>query len=285
MGFPKQEYKEILLMKIDKSKTPKLFLLIQKPISYEILKFIIELHRQKEIEIVAIVSNKKPSGWWNDNLAYKIASQEKIEFVDNSDRNVVDNYLFQNATSDGWIISIQHPWIIPNNVLALFGNRTMNLHLAPLPEYRGWYGPSLAILNSDPRYGWTLHRIAREVDSGEVFSKEMFAFPQNFTARELYELTTKKATNGFKRVFRDIIDNRLKSIPQNGADTNRNVNYYDRKCLDPYRNLHLKNINEISEIMRIARALHFPPFPPLQLEDDLASYTVQVKCSCGICLS
>jgi phosphoribosylglycinamide formyltransferase-1 len=64
-------------------------------------------------------------------------------------------------------------WLVPENLLAAFPRRIINIHPALLPEYggKGMYGMHVhraVIANAGKETGITIHRIDAEYDRGEI---------------------------------------------------------------------------------------------------------------------
>ena len=64
-------------------------------------------------------------------------------------------------------------WLVPENLLAAFPQRIINIHPALLPKYggKGMYGMHVhhaVIANADKETGITVHRIDAEYDRGEI---------------------------------------------------------------------------------------------------------------------
>lgn len=51
-----------------------------------------------------------------------------------------------------------------------------NLHLAPLPEYRGRYSAAHAINEGAMTFGVTLHYVDEGIDTGPIIAEDRFAF-------------------------------------------------------------------------------------------------------------
>ena len=65
------------------------------------------------------------------------------------------------------IISDRYPHKIPEHICDQFADKSVNLHSSMLPRYRGSYPILFSVLaGEDP--GWSLHKIDRVIDHGEV---------------------------------------------------------------------------------------------------------------------
>lgn len=105
----------------------------------------------------------------------------------------------------------------------------VNLHLAPLPGYRGFYAFSHAVANKERQFEVTMHYIDRGIDTGPIIATrpvEMCDSPQRLANR---------ATDAGLDLFRDIapevlaaaeVEMPLPSRPQDSGG-----HYYDRDSL------------------------------------------------------
>jgi len=130
----------------------------------------------------------------------------------------------------------------------------VNLHPAPLPEYRGCNSYSHAILNDDFVYRVTLHRVDAGIDTGPIIDDASMTLLQHDTARSLHDRAQAFALMVFAKNLH-IITRHAYSLR---AQDESKARYYRRDSLEPYRNL---ADHPEGEWPRIRRALNFPPFP------------------------
>jgi len=98
------------------------------------------------------------------------------------------------------IISDRYPHKIPEHICDQFADKSVNLHSSMLPRYRGSYPILFSVLaGEDP--GWSLHKIDRVIDHGEVlFQKHVHTYLATDTLRTLWvrcqlEMMTYLASN------------------------------------------------------------------------------------------
>ncbi len=97
------------------------------------------------------------------------------------------------------LVSVYFPFVVPQDLLDLYGERAVNLHPAPLPRYRG-PSPFYAML-ADRAIATdgalTLHVMTAGLDEGAIIAAEPVAFPADHSlmryrfavARAAYKLT------------------------------------------------------------------------------------------------
>ena len=74
--------------------------------------------------------------------------------------------------------------ILPSRVLALC--RFVNVHYAPLPEYRGRANVNWAIINGEPETAVTIHVMAPGLDAGNVLYQQRVPIGPDDTVGDLY---------------------------------------------------------------------------------------------------
>jgi len=158
---------------------------------------------------------------------------------------------------NGLLLSIHYRYIISSEILSVFDGTKVNLHPSLLPNYKGCFSSTWALINNEKRTGITYHIITKDVDEGNILIQEGIDITDTDTS---YSLFHKLITLGISRlgdVF-TIIKNGSAGIPQEGKGS-----YYPRKL--PYEG---KINNEWDDDMksRFTRAMIFPPFPPAKFE-------------------
>ncbi|SMD35291.1 phosphoribosylglycinamide formyltransferase-1 [Reichenbachiella faecimaris] len=68
-------------------------------------------------------------------------------------------------------------WLVPNNLIAAFQNRIVNIHPALLPKYggKGMYGAHVhhaVVANREKETGITIHLVDEIYDNGEILRQE-----------------------------------------------------------------------------------------------------------------
>ncbi|MDE5603874.1 MAG: hypothetical protein K2I71_08205, partial [Helicobacter sp.] len=86
------------------------------------------------------------------------------------------------------LLSVQYHQILKQEIIDCAREIAFNLHLAPLPEYRGCNQFSFAILNGDKEFGVSIHKIDSGIDSGDIAFQKRFLIPKDCFVEELVEL-------------------------------------------------------------------------------------------------
>ncbi len=221
-----------------------------KPIGYKCLKILLN---RSDVDIVGVLTKSKETDvWWDKKYrVYKLASENNISLLELPD--VI------NLDID-FILSIQYHQLLKKEILDHPKYGSINLHMAPLPEYRGCNQFTFAILNEEHEFGTTLHYIDPGIDSGDIISEKKFKIHEDITVLELYDITEKKSIELFKEKIGQILNLKNKRIPQKELISERGCHLYYRKDIEGIKELSLNWDKE--KIYKYIRALDFPPFEP-----------------------
>jgi len=108
----------------------------------------------------------------------------------------------------------------------------VNLHLAPLPEYRGRYSATHAILNREEFYGVALHYVDEGIDTGPIIAEYRFPIVFGATAGHLRARALIEGTRLFALNLPDLLTAAVcgERLPSFSQDESR-ARYYDRFSL------------------------------------------------------
>lgn len=235
----------------------KIAFLGQKKIAEECLKVLVE-DFSEEIELGLIASNATDEVWWKSNLCFKLSEELSIPFIDNKSR---ENEKLRKTLSQekfDLLISVQHPWILPKEVIEAVGSRAINFHNAKLPEYKGYNSCNHAILNQEETYTVTCHQLVPKVDEGNIIKTRSFPIDtKKETAKSLYEKANREARLLFSEVMTSFLD--TGDLPKGEPMDQSKGKFYPRDSINGLHSLQ-EGLSE-EDRSRITRALHFPPFP------------------------
>jgi len=157
------------------------------------------------------------------------------------------------------VISVQYHQILKRIHLQKASQLNVNLHMAPLPEYRGCNQFSFAIINGDAEFGTSLHLIDEGIDSGPLIAEKRFKIPEYCFVDQLYELTFKESFSLFENTLPALITGGFKTIPQNKIQKQRSEIHYRREIEE------IKQIDSNwtkEKILSHVRATAMPGFSP-----------------------
>jgi methionyl-tRNA formyltransferase len=237
-----------------------------KPIGAHCLRYLVDHQAELDAEVVAVLT-RRPKGF---------AQSGVLELADERGLRVLKN-LRQLRLLDEKIdilISVQHHQILKRKHIEKASQIAINLHMAPLPEYRGCNQFSWAIINGDDTFGTTLHVLDEGVDSGDILAERRFAIPANCFVKELYDLTVEHSKQLFEQSIAAIIAGEVEPKPQSELLGERACSFHLRKEIDE-----LKRIDPAwpaEKIHRYFRATYMPGFEPpyMQLGETKVSLTL-----------
>lgn len=158
-----------------------------------------------------------------------------------------------------FILSIQYHDILRKKNIQKARSLAVNLHLAPIPEYRGCNQFSFAIMNDEKEFGVTLHKIDERIDHGDIIGEKRFEIPTNIWVDELRKISVEHGFNLFKEKFSEIIQESYSMI--DWKKLNRKERIYYRKDIEKIKKIDLE-MDSPELIQKKVRACSMPGFPP-----------------------
>ncbi|WP_236096460.1 formyltransferase family protein [Helicobacter sp. MIT 11-5569] len=119
------------------------------------------------------------------------------------------------------LLSVQYHEVLPLSLLKCAQEIALNLHLAPLPEYRGCNQFSFAIFNEDKEFGVSIHKMEAKVDNGDIAFQTRFFIPKDCFVDELVELANAHAFALFCDSLPKILSGEYSLIPQDSIIASR----------------------------------------------------------------
>lgn len=237
-------------------KKKKIFL-GSKPIGLICLKHLIENINNYNIEIVGVLTN-------NNN---KLGPADIIGLC-NSNNIPVFQTLDEIIKLDcDFLISIQFHKILKQKHIDTAKIMAINLHMAPLPEFRGCNQFTFAIINQKEEFGTTIHLIDKGIDNGAILAENRFKIPKEITVNELFNLTFKSSIELFSSSIEKILNNKLTPTDQNTLVDERGTSIHFRKDIEKVKKIDLNWSEE--KIWRYIRATSMPGFsPPYTIIND-----------------
>ncbi|PZT48656.1 hypothetical protein B6S12_03205 [Helicobacter valdiviensis] len=184
-----------------------------------------ELYRRQEeleYEIVGVFTSKRGEKIKEFCMKYNLPLKEDLEQI--------------LVLKCDLLFSVQYHQILQMRHLESVSTMAFNLHLAPLPEYRGCNQFSFAILNEDEEFGVSIHKVDCGIDSGDVVFQKRFKIPKKCFVEELVEIASKEGLKLFKDKLKNMIEGKYVLTPQSSLISNK-------------KEFHLRNeINFLKEI-------------------------------------
>ncbi len=130
------------------------------------------------------------------------------------------------------VISYNYKHIIPFNILRLYKEKFVNLHISMLPWNRGAYPNVWSYIDDTPK-GVSIHLIDEGIDTGPILlQKEIFIDDKSHTLRSSYELLNFEIQRLFQKHWEEIRSFKIPPRPQVGKGT-----YHSKKDFEKIKHL------------------------------------------------
>lgn len=243
----------------------RILFLGSKPIGYRCLEYLLKHQTELGAEVVGVLSNDNAR--FDASLSVRsLAKSNNVHFYEN-----LDDIL--ELTDVDFILSVQYHLILKEPHIRVAKEMAINLHMAPLPDYRGCNQFSFAIYNGAREFGTTLHRLEPGIDNGDIIAERRFAMTGSELVNELYQTTFEESIKLFEENIADILSGNVKLTPQSSLIEERGSHLYYRKQIAELKTIDLND--GADEIVRKVRATAMPGFePPFALVDGKKYYLI-----------
>lgn len=117
-----------------------------------------------------------------------------------------------------FLISYGYRHIIKSDILALFFQKAINLHISYLPWNRGSDPNLWSFLENTPK-GVTIHYLDDGLDTGDIIAQKKVNHQPDDTLETSYNRLAEKIEQLFRQVWPEIRSGQLKAIPQQDGGT------------------------------------------------------------------
>lgn len=231
----------------------KVVFLGSKEIGAYCLEALLSMASTADVEVIAVLTNNRSIGNSTKSTVFSIAEENNIPIWDSPT-------LLENRTDIDFILSVQYHLILNAEQLSAAKEAAINLHMAPLPEYRGCNQFSFAIIDEAKWFGTTLHLMTPGIDDGAILAEKRWPLSKDATVTSLYQDTLEASKQLFENEITSILKGDYKAIPQQELETERGSSFHLRKEINTIKEIDLSWPEE--KIDRYIRATYFPPFDP-----------------------
>ncbi|MEA3266083.1 MAG: formyltransferase family protein, partial [Candidatus Fermentibacteria bacterium] len=159
-------------------------------IGYRVAEFLLA----QSVEVRFVVNGSEKTGDW-----YR--TPRTLDIVEITEDEIIE------YDPDLIIVAFYHG-ILHENIFTIPRFGCWNLHLGDTELYRGAYPNIHALQNGDTSYAVTLHRIDKDIDSGDILAKSSFPITADTTGKELYFRMVEEGMNLFTRCYPDLASGR-----------------------------------------------------------------------------
>ncbi len=240
----------------------KIIFLGSKPIGYECLEYLISQKEALKLEITGILTRSRKEFGDAHDLT-KLARQYNIPVL---------NGLTELPECE-IMYSVQYHEVLKQEHINKSKELCVNLHMAPLPEYRGANQFSFAIIENKIDFGTTIHKIDSQIDHGDILFQKRFPIPEKCWVGELYDLTYKASLALFKESLADLVAGNYIPVPQSMLESKFGTSLHFKKEMAEIKVIDITWDQE--KIDRYVRATSMPGFePPYYLKDGEKVYLI-----------
>ena len=231
-----------------------------KPIGYQCLQYLLNHKDALDIEVVGIRTRLRTEFGDGNDLTV-LAGEYNIPLIASLDEIPECDIIY----------SVQHHELLKAAHIARASEIAVNLHLAPLPEYRGCNQFSFAIMDEVKEFGVSIHEIDTRIDHGALLFEERFSVSENCWVNDLYELTFSAALRLFETSVADLVNGNYSKTPQSELLKTRKERLHFRNEIRQLKEIDLNQSAAIIE--KTIRATYMPGFePPFALMDGKKIY-------------
>jgi len=225
----------------------KIVFLGAKPIGYQCLLYLLSVRGELNFEIAGILTHARKE-FGNAHDINALAAEHQLPVLDTMD----------DIPACDIIYSVQHHEILKQQHIDKAAQVAVNLHMAPLPEYRGSNQFSYAIIDGKTEFGTTIHKIDMGIDHGDILFQQRFPVPENCWVAELYALTYDASLQLFMNTLADVVNGNYQATPQASLETQYGTSLHYRNEVAKLKQIDLGWDRE--RIERHIRATAMPGF-------------------------
>ena len=218
-----------------------------KQIGFECLVYLHEQSKKLDCEIFGVLSNSR-----GDKIKQYCVKENLVLLKDLDELKKIDDFDIG--------ISVQYHQILRQDHIDKAKEIFVNLHMAPLPEYRGCNQFSFAIIDNAKEFGATIHRLEKGIDSGAILFENRFPISSKVWVEELYEQTFSSSLALFKDSLEKILRKDYVPIPQDELVQSRGSSFHYRREIEQIKKIDMSWSK--SKIERHLRATYHRDFPP-----------------------
>ena len=220
-----------------------------KPIGYHCFQFLLQQQEILNIQVIGLLSNNNTRFDANLNLM-ALAAEYAVPVFEHPDAMPEADFIY----------SVQYHLILNAEHIAKARVEAVNLHMAPLPEYRGCNQFSFAILDGKKEFGTTIHRIDTRIDHGDILFEQRFPIPEHCWVETLYNLTESASIELFQSSLANLVQGNYTAIPQTELEAERGTSLHYRKEINTIKEIDLNW--DAEKIARHIRATSMKGFEP-----------------------
>ncbi len=97
------------------------------------------------------------------------------------------------------MFSVHNSYIFPKEAIEKENLTILNMHIAPLPLYRGMNAPTWEIFDQQENAGVTWHEVAANIDAGRIIDQKLFPIGEDDTAMKVLQTSFRVGVELFEK--------------------------------------------------------------------------------------
>lgn len=220
-----------------------------KPVGYRCLQHLLAEAKRLDASVIGVLTKARAEFGGAHDLA-ALADAHGVAVIQHPDEIPACDFL----------ISVQYHRILTPGHLAKANRAAVNLHMAPLPEYRGSNQFTHAILDGKEEFGTTLHIMDARIDHGHILAQRRWPIPAGQWVEDLYTRTVEESVALFKDTLPGLLAGMLTATPQGDLVARYGTALYMRTSIDAAKTLDFSW--PVEKLERHLRATYMPGFEP-----------------------
>jgi len=135
--------------------------------------------------------------------------------------------------------------MLPEILINIPENGTINLHSSLLPNYRGSAPINWVIINGEKETGVTTFFINNKIDEGDIIEKKKIKIEENETAGSLHDKLMEKGANLLLKSVKDIFNGNVNTSKQKISKNDKKAPKIDKKLCEINLNSNSKKIVQL----------------------------------------
>ena len=220
-----------------------------KPVGYQCLQYLIAKADGLHLEITGVLTQIRKEFSDECDVA-TLATSAGIPVIKYPEEIPACDVLY----------SVQYHKILKKETIAKAALAAVNLHMAPLPEYRGSNQFSYAIIEGKTEFGATIHLIDERIDHGDILFQKRFPVSSDCWIEELYKMTEMASVELFRETLEQIMTGNFGGTPQSNYEVDKGAALHFKDEIKTLKQIDLDWNAE--KIGRYIRATAMPGFEP-----------------------
>lgn len=152
----------------------------------------------------------------------KLCERLNIPFI-HCDKQNMKNFLM-GLEGETLIFSVHNSYIFPREAIEKHNLTILNMHIAPLPLYRGMNAPTWEIFDQQEYAGVTWHEVVANIDAGQIIDQKTFPIGPDDTAMKVLQESFRAGVELFEKNLNSFLSKTYPTRPMENRNTRLYLN-------------------------------------------------------------